>query len=241
MLNSEQFPAFCAHRGLSGILPENSMSAFGAAWGLGADELELDIRLTKDEKLVISHDDHLQRVAGRPGLIQDFTLEELTKIQLDPHNACISYFTTPEMLFARFGGSIILNLHIKESRANEKVIRQIASLIHAHHLEDSVYFAASAPELQQMECFAPEIRRCAIQLPRDTIPILDVAQRYGCFRVQLWRDMFDQALINTFHDKGIRCNLYYADTPEDIWKYTAMGIDVILTNRIDVAKSDFAK
>jgi glycerophosphoryl diester phosphodiesterase len=47
--------------------------------------------------------------------------------------------------------------------------------------------------------------------------------------------MFDEALIEKMHAAGINCNLYYADTPEDYDKYFSMGIDTLLTNRMDLA------
>ena len=52
---------FCAHRGLSKLMPENTLPAFAAALSLGADEIEFDIRLTKDQKLIVSHDGTLDR------------------------------------------------------------------------------------------------------------------------------------------------------------------------------------
>ena len=42
---------FCAHRGLSKLMPENTLPAFAAALALGADEIEFDIRLTKVSKM----------------------------------------------------------------------------------------------------------------------------------------------------------------------------------------------
>ena len=44
-----------------------------------------------------------------------------------------------------------------------------------------------------------------------------------------------QALIDQLHKDGILCNLYYADTDEDYDKYYALGIDNLLTNRMDLA------
>ena len=40
--------SFCAHRGLSALVPENTLPAFAAAYALGADEIEFDVRLTCD-------------------------------------------------------------------------------------------------------------------------------------------------------------------------------------------------
>lgn len=237
MLSNEQFPAYCAHRGLSGLLPENSMAAFGAAYGLGADELELDIRLTRDHQLVVSHDPHIQRVSQGTGFIADYTLDELKRMPMGKGNECAAFFATPEEVFKKFGGSIVMNLHLKECGESSRLIHQLKELICAYHLEDSVYFAGSPDVLEQMQRHAPDIHRCAIQLPRDTLPIMEMAERFSCFRVQFWLGMFDRELIDALHARGIKCNLYYADKPEDIKNYLAMGIDVILTNRMDIASS----
>ena len=54
---------FCAHRGVSALMPENTLPAFAAALALGADEIEFDVRMTKDGKMVVSHDGTLCSVA----------------------------------------------------------------------------------------------------------------------------------------------------------------------------------
>ena len=71
--------------------------------------------------------------------------------------------------------------------------------------------------------------------PRDTVEIYEMATKYHCTGVQFWLGMFDEELIEKMHAAGIRCNLYYADTPEDYDKYFSMGIDTLLTNRMDLA------
>ena len=68
-LKTEKLPAFCAHRGVSGLMPENSLPAFGAALALGADEIELDVWLTKDGQLVVSHDVTLDRISDGTGKV----------------------------------------------------------------------------------------------------------------------------------------------------------------------------
>ena len=72
-----------AHRGLHNVeRAENSMSAFRAAVEAGYG-MELDIRLSKDGKLVVFHDDTLNRVAGIDGKVIDFTAEELAEMSLN--------------------------------------------------------------------------------------------------------------------------------------------------------------
>ena len=68
-----------AHRGASGVAPENTLLAFATAIEAGADVIEFDAQITKDEKLVIFHDKTLEKVTGETQRISDFTLEELLK------------------------------------------------------------------------------------------------------------------------------------------------------------------
>ena len=54
--------SFCAHRGLS-ALSRRTHPAFAAAYALGADEIEFDVRLTCDGRMVVSHDSKLERIS----------------------------------------------------------------------------------------------------------------------------------------------------------------------------------
>lgn len=64
-------PLVIAHRGASAIAPENTASAIREAIRLGAKVIEFDVRATRDGELVLFHDKELDRVAGRPGTIEE--------------------------------------------------------------------------------------------------------------------------------------------------------------------------
>lgn len=66
-----------AHRGASGHAPENTLAAFRMAVEAKADYFELDCRLTKDDKVVVSHDADLERTGGDKTEIADMTLAEI--------------------------------------------------------------------------------------------------------------------------------------------------------------------
>ena len=66
-----------AHRGSSIAHPELTMAAYKAAVDEGADGFECDVRITKDNQLVLWHDADMQRVAGNPARIADLTLKEI--------------------------------------------------------------------------------------------------------------------------------------------------------------------
>ena len=71
-----------AHRGLHDETnPENSMGAFRAAVAFGFP-IEMDVRLTKDGKVVVFHDDSLHRMTGANLLVQDCSLEDLSVLHL---------------------------------------------------------------------------------------------------------------------------------------------------------------
>lgn len=69
-----------AHRGGIGLGPENTMPAFKQAAGLGVDVLEMDLRSTKDDVLVVIHDRTVDRTTNGTGRVRDYTLEELKKL-----------------------------------------------------------------------------------------------------------------------------------------------------------------
>ena len=69
-----------AHRGFSGKYPENTMLAFKKALEAGADGIELDVQMTKDGQVVVIHDEKVDRTTNGTGLVRDYTLEELRKL-----------------------------------------------------------------------------------------------------------------------------------------------------------------
>lgn len=74
---SEKNVYVAAHRGWSEKYPENTMIAFEEAVKLGVDQLETDIRLTKDNELVLIHDGAVDRTTDGTGKVCDMTLAEL--------------------------------------------------------------------------------------------------------------------------------------------------------------------
>ena len=71
-----------SHRGDWRNYPENSLPAIESVIRMGVDVMELDIKMTKDSILVLSHDQTLNRCTSGSGLIRDYTYEELQKFNL---------------------------------------------------------------------------------------------------------------------------------------------------------------
>ena len=109
---------YYAHRGLhNDERAENSMSAFKAAVN-GGFGIELDIRLSKDGKLVVFHDDTLDRVCGREGKVIDFTADELATFKLSGTDDGIPLFSD---VLALVDGKVPLLVEIKENAGDSTV------------------------------------------------------------------------------------------------------------------------
>lgn len=74
-----------AHRGCSYAYPENTLQAFEAACRYPITGIELDIQLSKDRKIVVIHDEKVDRTTKAFGRVSDFTLEELKKFKIESH------------------------------------------------------------------------------------------------------------------------------------------------------------
>jgi glycerophosphoryl diester phosphodiesterase len=79
-----------AHRGFSGKYPENTLLAFEKAAALPIDAIELDVHSTRDGRIVVIHDENLERTTNKIGRVFDYTWEEIKKLDagynFDPEN-----------------------------------------------------------------------------------------------------------------------------------------------------------
>ena len=231
-----KFPRICAHRGWSKSLPENTISAFGAAIALGAQEIEMDIRFTADGVPVVSHDPVLERVSNGSGLVENHTLAELKALDFGSHQAPqfagIKIATFEEVL-AKFARHIIINLHLKsvdESRIYpEEQMQKIIELLTRYDQLEHVYFMGSADVQECAIKLAPQIPRCMANYP-DPEKVLENALKFNCSKIQYFNCELHDGVIQRTHELGIKCNLFFCDEPDKARDYFNDGIDCILTN-----------
>ncbi len=109
---------FIAHRGESANYPENTLSAISGALESQFNYIEIDVQMSKDHKIIVIHDDSVDRTTSQTGLVKDYTLSEIKTI--DP--------TIPELsevlaLFKKT--SIPLIIEVKNSGNKNKGIEKI--------------------------------------------------------------------------------------------------------------------
>ncbi len=231
------YPRLCAHRGFSTVAPENSMPAFGAAIALNASEIEFDLWETKDGEIVSMHDASLDRVSSGTGYVWDLTLDEIKKadfgVKMGERFKGLKIVLFEDIL-KKFSCQTIMNVHIK-SRDNvtpvsEDMLKKIVALIRKYDASKHVYFMTGNRAMQkQLAILAPDIARCmgAGDQPWE---IVNEAIELNCQKVQLFKPYFDQSMIDKAHENGIKCNVFFADDPDEARVYLQMGVDCILTN-----------
>lgn len=138
----------CAEKGI----PENSMKAFRAALARGYG-IEIDLHLTRDGRLAVFHDHTLQRMCGRPGIIEELTYEELKSCRLSGTAETIPLFT--EILSLVKGRvPLLIELKIPDSpdQICEETLRLLkdyngAYLIQSFNTMGLLWFRRHAPQV----------------------------------------------------------------------------------------------
>lgn len=109
------------HRGAAGLAPENTFAALVAGIEAGADILEFDIRLTRDNVPILVHDHHLKRTHGEATRISELSLTELRE-----HTKGEKPVATLKEVLDAFFGVIMLNIELKGNGTGEIVTKLLA-------------------------------------------------------------------------------------------------------------------
>ena len=144
------YPRVCAHRGFNSILPENSLSAFGAAVAMGAEEIEFDLWFTKDGEVVSIHDSTLNRVSNGNGNIWDYTLDELREFDFGvKHGEAFRgmKIATFEDILKKFACHCVMNIHLKTAGKEPEYLDKVIKLIKKYDCEKYVYIMSGDDNL----------------------------------------------------------------------------------------------
>jgi glycerophosphoryl diester phosphodiesterase len=227
------FPRLCAHRGLSGACPENTLPAFAAAIAVGAHEIELDVRTSRDGKAVVCHDATVDRTTNGSGEIAAMDWDDICRLDAGTRfgeswrGIRIPAF---EQVLDCTDGRIGLNIHVYDIGPAGRTLKSVCDLLHERGIVDMSYLALQSEAAMQCACdYAPDIDRACLVKQNEPSACLAVAKQYDCRRVQFFRVVTSRH-IQQAHDMGLICNLFWSDEPADAMSYVQKGIDVVLTN-----------
>ncbi|AMS05470.1 glycerophosphodiester phosphodiesterase [Acidipropionibacterium acidipropionici] len=234
-------PAIFAHRGANKSscanknLPENTMAAFAAAIEVGADGIELDVQLTRDGRIVVCHDETVDRVSDGHGLVIDHTFEELARLNFaatfsDQEPARIPLLDDVLALLAPT--ELSLNIELKNSVIRyDQLEERVVDAVNAHQMADrTVLSSFNHRSLVHLAQIAPGIRR-GVLYSNDLADPWDYASRIGVQAVHpsglLLRGRDD---VGRFHAAGLSVRVWTLDEPDQIREAAALGVDAVITN-----------
>jgi glycerophosphoryl diester phosphodiesterase len=138
-----------------------------------------------------------------------------------------------EDILQKLGGRVIMNVHIKTPGGvcDDWKMKKIVSLVRKYECEKHVYFMISDDDvIRRFHDYAPDIEICVGHNSARPWEIVERAMELGMKKVQLFTKYCTREMIEKAHANGIKCNYFYADTPEKAIAYMDMGIDTLLTN-----------
>ena len=224
-----------AHRGFSGKYPENTMLAFEKAVEIGVDGIELDVHLTKDNEIVIIHDEDIKRTCDGEGLVKDMTLEELRKFDASAtfrgqYGFC-GIPTLREYFELVKDTPIITNIELKTGVYEYHTIEQrVIDMVREFGLSDKIIFSSfNHFTVKRCEEIAPEIKRGF--LTGDWL--YDFGKYTAERNVQCchpWHVSLSEKTVKEMHDAGCEINTWTVNEYEDIKKLSAWGVDSLIGN-----------
>ena len=213
-----------AHRGEHVKHAENTIPAIESAIALGADFVELDVRTTRDGKLVLMHDKTVDRTTDGHGEVKDMTGEQIAALKMKDYGGGVPTFD--EALDAA-KGKIKIYLDWKEAAP-----QAIFDKLSAHGMLDQVVVYGEHHELHALQKLAPGIR---VMPEAGNGPYLKLGQRLLRPTVVAFdNDDFKPAIIAQAQQKKEEIfvdRLWAQDTPE-LWQDAIdRGASGIQTNR----------
>jgi glycerophosphoryl diester phosphodiesterase len=218
-----------AHRGFSGIYPENTFLAFEKAVEIGADFLELDIHQAKDGNIVVCHDATIDRTTNGSGFIKEMEYSELLKWDAGGWKGYPGEkIPLLSDVFRKVGDKIGIFIEIKECDVSDLI-----SLIKEFKMERLVVVGSFNLEyIKQMRSLCGEICTALIssRIPED----LDLLLKLGVRQLSIEFRHLDKGIVKELVSRGFLVNAWTPDSEEDLKRCLTFGVQFLTTNRPDI-------
>lgn len=234
-------PLVWAHRGASGYAPENTLAAFQKAVDLDADGVELDIQLTKDDQIVVIHDETIDRTSDGKGWVKDYTLEELRAFNYNrtkPEYKHADIPTMREVFELLKPTGLFINIEIKTGVVfYEKIEEKILALTKEMGMEDRVCYSSfnhyTVARIHELKPDA-EVGFLYADGPID-MPSYGVKHGVNALHPALYNLQYD-GFVKECKEKGLKLNVWTVNERPYMEMCCQYGVDAIITNYPDIAK-----
>ena len=220
-----------AHRGASAVAPESTAAAIREAVRAGADMVELDVQMTRDGRLVVFHDDRLERTTTGKGRVGTARYAELRL--LDAGRWFHPRFAGQRVLLVSQALRLIprrmrVNLELKRTRHRQALLSRLRRLMRRAGMGPRVLVSSFDPAL-----LAPLART---RLPRALIcrrrpePSLRAAIRLGCKSWHPFHALATPRRVALAHRAGLRVQAWTVEEAALARRLRRAGVDGLFTN-----------
>jgi glycerophosphoryl diester phosphodiesterase len=227
------------------------MAAFELAERLGADFIELDIRMSKDGELVVIHDKTVDRTTNKAGSVHNYTLRELQGMDAGSFfSAKYSDETivTLEEVMYRFAGRIGILIEIKDPQLYPGIEEKLAKMVRRYELIQDIAGIGVSDSVQGVEGIIIQsfdfgsVRRMHTLLPDIPVAVLIHADQHPltdktldelasyASSINISHDLLDEALVRKIHDRNRKVMAWTIRNDRDMERMKELGVDGIITD-----------
>jgi len=239
-----------AHRGGAAVWPENSLLAFRQALALGVDALEFDLHMTADGEVVVIHDPTLERTTTAAGRVRALKLADLAGARLKTRDGAVTDEGIPtfaQVLDLASKGSAELLPEIKvdaDRRRYDGIEEKVLALLRARGLLSRATIQAFQPEtIRRLRELEPKARTMLLvargDVERDRARPAQAVRRahdLGATDLGMNHRLIDADVMTAARATGIRVSAWTVNDEPDIRRMIDLGVDIVMSDRPDLAK-----
>ncbi len=225
-------PAIIGHRGARSLAPENTTAGINKALEFGADYVELDVRISKDDVLVIFHDEKLNRMTNGSGFLSQTESSKLGKLKVKRKEKIPTLAEALEEAKGKCG----LVLDIKTRSAMMPAYK----LVKKNNMLDSVIFT-SKEGIAIAQLKDKKNARTGYSSDDNKIVITSVAKTVGASTIFPEFKLVSPELIKEAGENKMQIFVWTVNCPIKMKKLTLMGVDGIITDNPERLQKVLAK
>lgn len=238
-----------AHRGASRDYPENTLVAATQAWKEKADAVECDISLTRDQRVVVMHDEDTKRTTGVSGLLAEMDLAEIQKLDAGLWKGPPFAGTRVPSLDELLATGPAHRRFFVEIKCGPEIIPALKTCLQQSGLSPGqvVIISFKLPVLQAIRRELPDHPTLWVLSPpkKESDPAIDQiiteARAAGLTGLDLsYRWPVDRPLVEKVHAAGLQLHVWTVDDLAVAHSLAASGVDGITTNRPGFIRKGFA-
>ncbi len=215
-----------AHRGASGLKPENTLSAFKKALDFNIDMIECDVRFLKTGEAVVFHDKKLKRLTGKKGKIRNMDLKEMSKLRVKGKEK----IPTLEEVLELIGRKSKINIELKDKEKAVIIAEMIKKWINkGWSYNDFLVSSFNYSALKKIRDIIP-LAKLALNVSKPTFLKLRQAEKINAFSLNIRLRAASEKFIKKAQKRGFKVLVWTVNREEDMKTIKKRGADGIFTD-----------